>query len=249
MRAPSGGGWRTQEALTVAGAVSLVEQVNALGGGPHTGKRPAFVMTTGDNTDNNSAIELEWFLTAMSGGLITPNTGDPAAYEGVQNSGLPLFWHPDDALLDLDKRRGLPRIPGYLEAAIRPLTSPGLNIPWYSTPGNHDELPGGCLAPADPELSAIITGSRKLISVPESELAAFANAIRTGDDPKSEALNLRLNPDKIVSCRGSSFSCQQARPPATLRSAEATKVGGWPWGRLCQGCALWSREKPKHGDA
>ncbi|MFE2431525.1 TIGR03767 family metallophosphoesterase [Streptomyces sp. NPDC059373] len=192
LRARSTAAWRTQEALTVAGAVSLVEQVNALGGGPHTGKRPAFVMTTGDNTDNNSAIELEWFLTAMSGGLITPNTGDPAAYEGAQNSGLPLYWHPDDALRDLDKQRGLPRIPGYLDAAVRPVTSPGLNIPWYSTPGNHDELPGGCLAPADPALSGIVTGSRKLLSVPDSELAAYANALGTGDDPKSEVLKAIL---------------------------------------------------------
>jgi hypothetical protein len=78
LRARSATAWRPQEALTVAGAVALVEQVNALRAGPHTGLPPAFVMTTGDNLDNNAAIELEWFLTLMSGGRITPNTGDPA---------------------------------------------------------------------------------------------------------------------------------------------------------------------------
>lgn len=67
--------WRAQEALTVAGAVALVEKVNALGDGPHSGLPPAFVMTTGDNVDNNSAIELEWFLTVMNGGRITPAPG------------------------------------------------------------------------------------------------------------------------------------------------------------------------------
>ncbi|WP_393100765.1 TIGR03767 family metallophosphoesterase [Streptomyces sp. LN325] len=183
--------WRAQEALTVAGAVALVEKVNALGAGPHSGLPPAFVMTTGDNIDNNSAIELEWFLTLMNGGRITPNTGDPKTYEGVQNSGLPLYWHPGDpALRDLDKRRGLPLIPGFLEAATRPLTSPGLRIPWYSTVGNHDDLPGGCLSPA---LGDVAVGSRKLLSVPDRDAAAYAKALGSGDDPKSEVLTAILN--------------------------------------------------------
>ncbi|MDI3403166.1 TIGR03767 family metallophosphoesterase [Streptomyces cavernicola] len=189
MRAQGPGSWRAQEALTAAGAVAMVDQINALGGGPHTGRPPAFVMSTGDNVDNNSSIELEWFLTALSGGRITPNTGDPTTYEGVQNSGLPLFWHPEEAgLRDADKRRGLPALPGFLDAAIRPVTSPGLRIPWYSTVGNHDDLPGGCLAPADPLLSAYVTGSRKLLTIPEADVAAYARAVRTGDDPASEIL-------------------------------------------------------------
>ncbi|MYT28525.1 MULTISPECIES: TIGR03767 family metallophosphoesterase [unclassified Streptomyces] len=188
LRAGSPGSWRGQEALSVAGAVSLVEQVNALGAGPHTSRPPAFVMSTGDNIDNHSMVELEWFLTLMSGGRITPNTGDPAAYEGVQNCGLPLYWHPDTGLRDQDKLRGMPRIPGYLEAAIRPVTSPGLHIPWYSTPGNHDDLPGGCLAPQDPFLSDYITGARKLFSVPDADVAAFAKVLDSGDDPKSTVL-------------------------------------------------------------
>ncbi|MEU1528718.1 TIGR03767 family metallophosphoesterase [Streptomyces fagopyri] len=183
--------WRVQEALTVAGAVALVEKVNALGDGPHSGLPPAFVMTTGDNIDNNSAVELEWFLTLMNGGRITPNTGDPKTYEGVQNSGLPLYWHPGDpALRDFDKRRGLPLIPGFLDAVTRPLTSPGLRIPWYSTVGNHDDLPGGCLSPA---LGDFAVGSRKLLSVPDADAAAYAKALGSGDDPKSEVLEAILN--------------------------------------------------------
>jgi metallophosphoesterase (TIGR03767 family) len=188
LRARSPASWRAHEALTVAGAVSLVEQVNALGGGPHTDRPPAFVMSTGDNIDNHSMVELEWFLTLMSGGRITPNTGDPTSFEGVQNSGLPLYWHPHDTLRDQDKRRGLPQIPGYLEAAVRPVTSPGLRVPWYSTPGNHDDLPGGCMAPEDPVLREYITGARKLFSVPDADVAAFDRAVYTGDDPKSTVL-------------------------------------------------------------
>lgn len=52
-------------------------------------------MTTGDNTDNNSKTELDWFLKVMSGGRVTPNSGDPRRYEGVQNAGLKLYWQPD----------------------------------------------------------------------------------------------------------------------------------------------------------
>ncbi|MER6311868.1 TIGR03767 family metallophosphoesterase [Streptomyces sp. NPDC001657] len=188
LRAGSPGSWRVQEALSVAGAVSLVEQVNAIRGGPHTGRAPAFAMSTGDNIDNHEMVELEWFLTLMSGGRITPNTGAPASYEGVQNSGLPLYWHPDAGLRDQDKRRGLPEIPGFLDAAIRPVTSPGLRIPWYSTPGNHDDLPGGCLNPADPWLCDYITGARKIFSVPDADVAALARVLNSGDDPKSVVL-------------------------------------------------------------
>ncbi|MEV6008791.1 TIGR03767 family metallophosphoesterase [Streptomyces sp. NPDC051976] len=198
LRAWSPGSWRAQEALTVTGAVALVEQVNALGGGPHTGQRPAFAVSTGDNVDNNSAIELEWYLTAMNGGRITPNTGDPTSYEGVQNSGLPLYWQADGGLRDQDKLRGLPRIPGFLEAAIRPVNSPGLAIPWYSTPGNHDDHPGGWLAPRDPLLHDVATGSRKLFTVPKADAAALAQALKTDDDPGSGVLTgiLRRNAAK-----------------------------------------------------
>ncbi len=152
LRAETASAWRPQEALSVAGVVSLIERVNALPGGPATGAPLSFVMTTGDNTDNNSKLELEWFLTAMSGGRITPNSGDPRRYEGVQDSGLKLYWQPDSALRDADKQQGFPRLDGFLEAAIRTVHSPGLRLPWYSTVGNHDSLPGGCYAARRPLL-------------------------------------------------------------------------------------------------
>jgi metallophosphoesterase (TIGR03767 family) len=185
LRAGSLGSWRLQEALTVPGAVALVEQVNALTAGPHTGRPPAFAVSTGDNVDSNSSIELQWYLTVMSGGRITPNTGDPARYEGTQDSGLRLFWQAESALRDVDKLRGMPHIPGYLEAAIRPVTSPGLAVPWFSTPGNHDALPGGCLAPEDRQLRDVAVGDRKLMTVPDADAAAFAKVLNSGDDPKS----------------------------------------------------------------
>ncbi|MFG2828519.1 TIGR03767 family metallophosphoesterase [Streptomyces sp. NPDC048434] len=184
LRAETASAWRPQEALSVAGVVSLIERVNALPGGPATGAPLSFVMTTGDNTDNNSKLELEWFLTAMSGGRITPNSGDPRRYEGVQDSGHKLYWQPDSALRDADKKLGFPQLDGFLQAAIRTVHSPGLRLPWYSTVGNHDSLPGGCYAPGDSFWTEIATGGRKLETLPAAEAAKVWKAVKDGLDPK-----------------------------------------------------------------
>ncbi|GGX50768.1 metallophosphoesterase [Streptomyces minutiscleroticus] len=187
LRAETGSAWRPQEALSVAGAVSLVERVNALRGAPVTGSPLHFVMTTGDNTDNNSRTELDWFLKVMSGGRVTPNSGHPTRYEGVQNSGLKLYWQPDTDLRDADKMLGFPRLDGFLDAAIRELRSPGLNLPWYSTVGNHDALPGGCYAPGDSFFAEFAVGGRKLMSLDASVGAALWKNVRKGGDPGGEA--------------------------------------------------------------
>ncbi|MBO4255833.1 TIGR03767 family metallophosphoesterase [Streptomyces griseorubiginosus] len=180
--------WRPHEALTVQGAVSLIERVNALRGAPVTGSPLHFAMTTGDNTDNNAGTELEWFLTVMSGGRITPNSGDPRHYEGVQNSGLQLFWQPDSTTRDHDKRLGFPHLGGFLPAAIREVRSPGLNLPWYSTVGNHDALMLGCYGHADSWLGEFTVGGKKLMSLPATEAKKLQNLIRSGGDPSGTAL-------------------------------------------------------------
>jgi metallophosphoesterase (TIGR03767 family) len=190
LRAQNTSAWRPQETLTVAGAVSLVERVNSLLGAPVTGSDLHFVMTTGDNTDNNSKTELEWFLKVMSGGRITPNSGDPRHYEGVQASGLKTYWQPDAALRDADKQIGFPRIPGFLEAAIRELRSPGLGLPWYSTVGNHDALPLGCYGShGDSYLTEFAVGGKKLMSLGAAESAALAKSLKKGTSPKGAELH------------------------------------------------------------
>ncbi|MFJ9584869.1 TIGR03767 family metallophosphoesterase [Streptomyces acidicola] len=184
LRAQTSSAWRPQEALSVAGAVSLVERVNALRGAPVTGSPLHFVMTTGDNTDNNSRTELDWFLKVMSGGRIAPNSGDPRRYEGVQDSGLKLYWQPEAALRDADKELGFPHIEGFLAAAIREVNSPGLNLPWYSTVGNHDSLPGGCYAPGDSFFADFAVGGRKLMTLDEQAGKTIWDNVRTGGDPR-----------------------------------------------------------------
>ncbi|MDO0927697.1 TIGR03767 family metallophosphoesterase [Streptomyces sp. TG1A-8] len=176
--------WRPHEALTVPGAIALVERVNALRGAPVTGAPLHFVMTTGDNTDNNAHSELEWFMRVMSGGRITPDSGDPRHYEGVQNSGLKQYWHPDSPLRDRDKALGFPELKGFLAAAVREVRSPGLNLPWYSTVGNHDTLPLGCYGShGDPYLTEAAIGGRKLMSVPADDARKLQDAIKRATDP------------------------------------------------------------------
>lgn len=185
LRAHDPHAWRPQEALTVPGAVSLVERVNALRGAPVTGTPLHFVMTTGDNTDNNAHSELEWFMKVMSGGRITPDSGDPRHYEGVQNSGLKLYWQPGSTVRDGDKAVGFPRLAGFLAAAIREVRSPGLNLPWYSTVGNHDALPLGCHGShGDPYLAEAAIGGRKLMSVTAAEARKLQDAVKQATDPR-----------------------------------------------------------------
>lgn len=191
-RAGGPGGWRPHEALTLPGVVALVERVNRLRRGPATGTPFSFVVTTGDNGDENAAIEVEWFLTALSGGRINPNTGDPQHYEGVQNSNLKLYWHPDSALRDQDKALGYPRIPGYLDAAVRRVVSPGLTIPWYSTFGNHDLLSGGCYPAVGSFIADVAVGSRKLQTIPAAEAKWLMEGEGKGADPKGRRIEALL---------------------------------------------------------
>ncbi|MFE9357263.1 TIGR03767 family metallophosphoesterase [Streptomyces olivaceoviridis] len=185
VRAADPHAWRPQEALTVQGAIAFVERVNALRGGPVTGAPLHFVMTTGDNTDNNARCELEWYMKVMSGGRFTPNSGDPAHYEGVQNSGLKLYWQPDAALRDQDKALGFPHLEGFLAAAIREVRSPGLKLPWYSTVGNHDMLQLGVYGShGDPYLAEAAIGGRKLMTVAAAEAEKFRDTNKNARDPR-----------------------------------------------------------------
>ncbi|SDN07434.1 TIGR03767 family metallophosphoesterase [Actinacidiphila guanduensis] len=168
---------RPHEALTVRGAASLVDRVNSLSGGPYTGLPFSLVMATGDNTDNHELVELDWYLTVMSGGAITPGTGDPSRYEGVQNSGSALYWNPESSFQDDYKAAGFPQVPGFLSAAGRPFTATGLRTPWYTTVGNHDDSIEGTL-PDLGLLNSLYTGGGKIEGVDDATAAKLADAIQ-----------------------------------------------------------------------
>lgn len=174
-----GSAHRPQEALGPVASRALVERVNALGRGPCTGRRLDFMITTGDNTDNHEHVELSWFLNILGGGTVLPNTGDPARYEGVQDSGSATYWNPDERLDDPYTAKGFPQIPGLLEAAISQFESPGLDIPWYCTFGNHDNTPVGTLPANIPGMEYFYTGRYKVIGKDESSSRALAAALET----------------------------------------------------------------------
>lgn len=178
------GAHRPQEALAPIGASALVQRVNALRAGPVTGRELDFVMTTGDNTDNHEQIELDWLMGILNGGSVTPNTGDPSGFEGVQNCGSELYWQPESDMADRYKSQGgFPHLPGFLEAAITEFTAPGLDIPWYCTLGNHDTTPVGTL-PAG-MLTEAFTGDRKIMFA-EGEAAEQAAAAQADPDQVGE---------------------------------------------------------------
>ncbi|WP_269858238.1 TIGR03767 family metallophosphoesterase [Streptomyces sp. RPT161] len=185
--------YRPHEALTVRGASSLVERVNSLPGGPFTGAPFSLVMATGDNTDNHERIELDWYLTVMSGGQITPNSGDPNRYEGVQDSGSELYWNPESSFQDTYKSHGFPQVSGFLSAAGSRFTAPGLRTPWYTTVGNHDDSIEGSL-PDLGLLNSLYTGDRKLEGCDDADAAKLADALRN-DPAKAVAQLARLLAD------------------------------------------------------
>lgn len=113
--------------------------------GPHTGRDLDCVVTTGDNTDNHEHVELDWFLALMNGGEITANTGADEIWEGVQTGGSTHYWHPGGEVEDGDAGAGFPQLPELLAGAMSTHVSPGLEIPWFSVFGNHDDSINGTL--------------------------------------------------------------------------------------------------------
>jgi metallophosphoesterase (TIGR03767 family) len=175
-----GSAHRPHETLSTQGATALVQRVNSLSGGPYTGRPFDFVLCTGDNTDNHETIELEWFLKVVNGGTITPNTGDPARFEGVQNSHATLYWNPGDGTADMYKAKGFPQMPDLLAHAIRPFTSPGLGKPWYSVFGNHDDSVQGTFPSGIPLVDDLYTSGIKIEGfASEAQARALAQAMQT----------------------------------------------------------------------
>ncbi|GAA0986175.1 TIGR03767 family metallophosphoesterase [Nocardiopsis tropica] len=175
-----GPAFRPQETLTTQGAVALVQRINALAGGPFTGRPFDCVITTGDNTDNRELAELNWFQTVLSGGTIVPNTGAPDRFEGLQAKGAALYWQPESPYWDMYKDKGFQQIPGFLKAAIGAHTSPGLRTPWYAVVGNHDDSLLGTLPNG---IADWLYLSPVKLDIPHTDPAALAIARALTTDP------------------------------------------------------------------
>ncbi|GAA3673953.1 TIGR03767 family metallophosphoesterase [Nocardioides ginsengisoli] len=167
--------YRAQEMLTGQVADSMVRAINQVANGPVTGKPLALAIQTGDNSDNSQYNEVRWNISLLNGGEVRVDSGNLRTWEGVADSN-PLtydaaYWHPDGApkgkLVDRPRSEyGFPVVPGLLDAARRPFTAEGLDIPWYSVFGNHDGLVQGNFPAKTLQLNLIATGALKVISPP-----------------------------------------------------------------------------------
>ncbi len=167
--------WRPHETVVNHISDAAVTQSRAVGRGPVTGRPYDFAVSTGDNIDNMQANELQWFLTLLDGGPLTPNSGGDG-YEGIQEywkhadlaDEFPpdgyddFYWRPDEPPEgywedEFKADHGYPTLPGFLDKAVLPFEARGLGVPWYSMYGNHDGLVQGNV-PKDPLFEAIATG-------------------------------------------------------------------------------------------
>ncbi|MFN8050044.1 MAG: TIGR03767 family metallophosphoesterase [Acidimicrobiales bacterium] len=171
--------FRPQELLTTQVQASMTKRIRDLRVGPISGRRFDCAVSTGDNIDNQQHNELDWFIGVLDGGKVRPDSGSPTDYEGVQRSDWvdERYWHPEQSGADRYSAAGFPRIDGFLAAAVAEFTSPGLDIPWYSTYGNHDGLLQGNLPRTD-AIDAALVGDLKVTgstsSNPIGLIAAFA---------------------------------------------------------------------------
>lgn len=145
---PPSGLFRPQDLLTVHVLDATVRKLNAVGRGPISQRPLDCLVATGDLTNAFALSELSAAVGVFRG---VPATSHPAdTYEGVQDHGpAPLelsqnIWHPEPepSLAPPDDWKavhGYPTLPGLLEAAIRPVSTEGSDVPWYVGVGNHDE--------------------------------------------------------------------------------------------------------------
>jgi 3',5'-cyclic AMP phosphodiesterase CpdA len=113
-----------------------------------------FALVPGDLTDGNHQNEVEWFLLALNGGEIDPDTGID-----------------DDPVIGLEN--------DYND----PFVCEGLAVPWFAALGNHDSFYNGGFGPVSDEVRAAAIGGEVYHYppfIPLQLLGMYENGYRDG---------------------------------------------------------------------
>lgn len=163
------GAYRPMEAFGLHVANAAVSAVND-SVSPVTGLAPQIAIQTGDNADSKQENEIEWNIDLLDGGPINPNSGDPdyapqgcdpaqyptRPYQGVRGRRLLGNGHygpnlgeaSGNGYSDIESENvethnrhvALRKFQGLFKEAQDSFQADGLDIPWYTTFGNHDAL-------------------------------------------------------------------------------------------------------------
>jgi metallophosphoesterase (TIGR03767 family) len=244
------GGHRPQETCTTHVLDRLVAATNAASLSPVTGAPMAWCIQTGDNTDNRTEAEVGWWLDVLAGREVTPNTGEPGRYEGVQRSGWRGAWHPDDPSLDVYGRAGFPRLPGFLDAAVRPFQAVGLEMPWLAVFGNHDVLFQGTFGPVQgaglriDRLGDMLAGTSRKPVGHVGLIRAIVHARTMGNDRAGWE---RARPDTGTQVVTPDPDARRAVPlDRFLERLVADGDHGFTAGNVADHTSWWSRSEGEH---
>ena len=185
--------FRPQETLGTHVLAAMIQAVREAAISPVTGAPLSAAVNTGDSADMMNDLETSWYMTLLDGGSVTPNSGTPGEYDGVQVwRDASYAYHPEDPSGDPYGEYGFPRLPGLLTATVsQEVTSPGLPVPWYAVYGNHDAMFMGTFA-VHSQLRSWAVGDRKAatwdalsttslagLAAQPSALQRLANTVRT----------------------------------------------------------------------
>lgn len=228
--------YRPQEMLSAQVMDAMVRAVNDIGTGPVTDLPLAFMIETGDNSDNCQHNEVRWNIDILDGKPgVRPDSGSLSRYDGVMDNN-PLFydthyWHPEGTPIGkkpdiLRDQHGFPVVKGLLDAARRPFDAAGLDIPWYTCFGNHDGLIQGNFPARSTQLGLLATGNLKVMSSPAGLSQSDVINALTDQDLDSILDNLLLSPlARIVPSDNARRTMSRAQVVAEHFNTTSTPVG------------------------